>query len=94
MVDIELEAGIGSQFSTSVKYSRVSDNVYQNNSVTSAYTMYFPLNYEVKNAQYNNLDLGVQIYTLSTYYSKESIFFARFPDPENPNNFMLKSFYR
>lgn len=77
--------------STNLSSTTCSKNIYEYSSYASDYTKYLPKTYTNSVNNYSHLDLGQQVYVLSSYWNKEAIYFLKY---QYEGNIEFRSFYR
>lgn len=79
-------------FTTQLSSTTCSKNIYEYSSNNpSAYTMYLPKTYTTSVNDYSHLDLGQEVYVLSSYWHEEAIYFLKY---QYNGKIEFRSFYR
>lgn len=68
-----------------------SKDVYEYSTDATEYTKYLPKTYTNSVNNYTHLDLGQQVYVLSSYWYKDAIYFLKY---QYEGNIEFRSFYR
>lgn len=78
-------------YSTEFQSKTCSKNIYEYSTNAADYTKYLPKKYTNSVNDYEYLDLGQQVYVLSSYWYKEAIYFLKY---EYDDKIEFRSFYR
>lgn len=78
-------------FQTEFQSKTCSKDVYEYTTTQAEYTKYMPKKYTNSVNNYTHLDLGQQVYVLSSYWSKDAIYFLKY---QYNGSIEFRSFYR